>query len=105
MDASLFNQIVEITLKYMSMGGWSATFTDYASNPTTLIDQLEMLWPLLQNIFNNFLGLLSDLFQIFNIFDFLPASWTAIIMATITVIVALRLYAFFKDVSVGGFQI
>lgn len=68
-------------------------------------DVVTELFSILGNIFSNILGLFSDLSQIIHILDFLPNAWVSLFLIMLGIVVSLRLYAYFSDVSIGGFKI
>jgi len=101
MDTELFLQVLEFQLRLQGL------FYPGSAEGIVFrtVDTVNAIWPLLHNIFDNFIGLFSDLSQIIHILDFLPTSWITIISISLTGIVSLRIYSFFKDVEIGGFKV
>lgn len=68
-------------------------------------DTLTSVWDAIHSIFDNFIGLFSDLSQIIHLFDFLPGPWVTLFLIILAIVVCLRIYAWFADIQVGGFKI
>lgn len=81
------------------------------ANPLTGLGLLQFpdvaadIWNLAKSIFDNFIGIFADLSQIIHIFDFLPSAWVTLFLVLLALVVALRIYAYFSDIEIGGFKI
>lgn len=105
-DASVLMQIIEQQLNQLGLGPinnpWNFNIINMATTGGEIVTDL---YDLLHGIFDNFLGIGADLTQTIHLFDFMPNAWVSLFLIILIIVVVLRIYAYFSDISIGGFKI